>query len=69
MGRRQQFEATEVALVMEYGRLMNRFDIGRCHCRMSHNLSSCNPPRNFWSLLATLLVGQHIRQYFLYDSL
>ena len=26
---------------------MNRFDIGRCAiaCKMSHNLSSCNPPR------------------------
>ena len=24
---------------------MNRFDIGRCHCKMSHTLSACDPPR------------------------
>ena len=47
---------------------MNCFDIGRCHSlKMSHNLSSCNPPRArkiFISLLMTLLDGQHIRQSF-----
>ena len=32
VGRRQHSESIEVALDMEYGGLMNRFDIGRCHC-------------------------------------
>ena len=33
VGRRQQSESIEVALDnMELGGLMNRFDIGRCHC-------------------------------------
>ena len=33
VGRRQQSESIEVALDdMEYGGLMNRFDIGRYHC-------------------------------------
>ena len=32
MGRRQQSESIEVALDMEEGGLMNRFDIGRCYC-------------------------------------
>ena len=32
MGRQQQSESIEVALDMEQGGLMNRFDIiGRCH--------------------------------------
>ena len=30
--RRQHSESIEVALDMEKGGLMNRFDIGRCHC-------------------------------------
>ena len=32
VGRRQHSESNEVALDMEEGGLMNRFDIGRCHC-------------------------------------
>ena len=32
VGRRQHSESIEVALDMEQGGLMNRFDIGRCHC-------------------------------------
>ena len=32
VGRRQHSESIEVALDMEEGGLMNRFDIGRCHC-------------------------------------
>ena len=32
VGRRQQSESIGVALEMESGGLMNRFDIGRCHC-------------------------------------
>ena len=32
VSRRQQSESIEVALDMEQGGLMNRFDIGRCHC-------------------------------------
>ena len=32
VGRRQQSESIEAALDMEYGGLINRFDIGRCHC-------------------------------------
>ena len=32
VGRQQQSESIEVALDMEEGGLMNRFDIGRCHC-------------------------------------
>ena len=32
VGRRQHSEPIEVALDMESGDLMNRFDIGRCHC-------------------------------------
>ena len=32
VGRRQQSESIEVALNMELRGLMNRFDIGRCHC-------------------------------------
>ena len=31
VGRRQQSESIEVALDMERGVLMNRFDTGRCH--------------------------------------
>ena len=31
VGRRQQSESIEVALDMEQGGLINRFDIGRCH--------------------------------------
>ena len=31
VGRRQHSESIEVALNMEQGGLMNRFDIGRCH--------------------------------------
>ena len=31
VGRRQQSESIEVALDMEQGGSMNRFDIGRCH--------------------------------------
>ena len=40
MGGRQQSESIEVALDMEQGGLMNRFDIGRCNCKWSHNLSA-----------------------------
>ena len=46
---------------------MNRFDtlVGAIACKVSHNLSSCDPPRRarkrFVSLLMTLLIGQHIR--------
>ena len=32
VGRRQHSESIEVALDMESGGLMNRFDIGRCNC-------------------------------------
>ena len=32
VGRRQHSESIEVALDMEEGGLMNRFDISRCHC-------------------------------------
>ena len=32
VGWRQQSELIEAALDMERGGLMNRFDIGRCHC-------------------------------------
>ena len=32
VGRRQQSESIEVALDMEQGDLVNRFDIGGCHC-------------------------------------
>ena len=32
VGRQQQSESIGVALDMEYGCLMNHFDIGRCHC-------------------------------------
>ena len=32
MGRRQHSESIEVALGMELGGLVNRFDIGRCYC-------------------------------------
>ena len=32
VGRRQPSESIEVGIDMEYGGLMNRFDIGRCHC-------------------------------------
>ena len=32
VGRRQQSESIETALDMEQGGLMNRFDIGWCHC-------------------------------------
>ena len=31
VGRRQQSESVEVALDMEFGGLMNRYHIGRCH--------------------------------------
>ena len=31
VGKRQHSESIEVALDMEKGGLMNRFDIGRCH--------------------------------------
>ena len=32
VGRRQQSESIGAALDMKQGGLMNRFDIGRCHC-------------------------------------
>ena len=32
VGRRQHSESIEIVLDMESGGLMNRFDIGRCHC-------------------------------------
>ena len=35
VGRRQQSESIEVALGMEQGGLMDRFDIGRCHSLLS----------------------------------
>ena len=45
---------------------MNRLTlVGVIACKVSHNLSSCNPPRarkKSETLLMTLLDGQHIRQ-------
>ena len=35
VGMKQQFESAEVALDMEYGDLMNRFDIGLNHFLLS----------------------------------
>ena len=32
VGRRQQSESIEIALDIEQRSLMNRFEIGRCHC-------------------------------------
>ena len=46
VGRRQHSESIEIALDMEEGGLMNRFDIGRGHCLYSritfyHDLNPC----------------------------